>query len=123
MLQVELNATDGVATLRPHGALSEEDFTQAARIIDPYIEKSGELKGLIIETESYPGWDSFTSLLHHFQFIREHHKKVSRIAFVTHSAIGNVAEKVGSHFVSAEIKHFGYNQKAEALAWILTPAP
>jgi len=118
MLQVELNAADRIAILRPGGALSEEDFTRAAHTIDSYIEKSGKLRGLIIETESFPGWDSFASFLHHFQFIREHHKKVSRIAFVTDSAIGNMAEKVASHFVSAEIRHFAYDKKAEALNWI-----
>jgi hypothetical protein len=122
MLQVELDATNGIATLCPQGALSEDDFTDAAKVIDPHIEKSGELKGLIIETESFPGWESFSSFLHHLQFVREHHKKVARIAFVTDSAIGNMAEKVGSHFVSATIRHFAYTEKAEALAWITSPA-
>ncbi len=121
MLQVKLDTTNGIAILSPQGALSEDDFITAAKVIDPHIEKSGELKGLIIETESFPGWESFASLLHHFQFIRDHHTKVKRIAFVTDSVIGNMAEKLGSHFVAAEIRHFAYTEKAEAMAWITSP--
>lgn len=121
MLQVELDTTNGIAILSPQEALTEDDFITAAKVIDPYIEKSGELKGLIIETESFPGWESFSSLLHHFQFIREHHRKVKRIAFVTDSVIGNMAEKVGRHFVAAEIRHFAYTEKSEATAWITSP--
>ena len=49
MLNVELNEVNGIATLRPNGALSEKDFEYASSVIDPYIEKSENLNGLIID--------------------------------------------------------------------------
>ena len=51
--------------------------------------------------------------------VKEHHKKVPRIAFVTDSRIGDVAESVASHFVSAEIKNFDYGELDKAEQWIL----
>jgi SpoIIAA-like len=118
MLNVNLDEEKGVAYLEPNGALSKDDFESAASIIDPYIKKAGELKGIIINVESFPGWDSFAALIKHFKFIKDHHHKVSRIAFVTDSPIGGFAEHVASHFVSAVIKHFPYNRLKDAQEWV-----
>ena len=69
MLNVELDKVTGIATLRPDGALSKNDFESASIVIDPYIENSGKLKGLIISTKTFPGWGSFGSLIKHFKFV------------------------------------------------------
>ena len=119
MLNITLVEQHGIATLAPDGPLSKGDFQSAAGIIDPYIEKSGHLNGLIILTESFPGWDSFQAMHSHLTFVKEHHKKIPRIAFVTDSVISNLAETIGTHFVSADIKSFGYGELDKARAWIL----
>ncbi|HEY8037312.1 MAG TPA: STAS/SEC14 domain-containing protein [Methylobacter sp.] len=123
MLNVELDEVNGIATLMPNGALSEKDFETASNVIDPYIEKYGNLKGIIINTKSFPGWESFGSLIKHFKFIKEHHKKVSHIALVTDSVLGDFAEKIADHFVSAEIKHFAFDELNNARRWILNTEP
>ena len=123
MLNVELDKVTGIATLRPDGALSENDFESASIVIDPYIEKSGKLKGLIISTKTFPGWGSFGSLIKHFKFVKEHHKKVSHVALVTDSVLGDFAEKIAEHFVSAEIKHFAFDELSNAQSWILDAEP
>ncbi len=119
MLKVELDEVEGIAILEPDGELSESDFISAAKIIDPYIENIGKLRGIIIHVQSFPGWDSFSSLIAHLKFVREHHKKVSRIAFATDSPIGSFAENVASHFVNAEIKNFEFGELETSKKWIL----
>jgi len=123
MLNVELDEVNGIATLSPNGALSEKDFESASSLIDPYIEKYGSLKGLIIYTKTFPGWESFGSLIKHFKFVKEHHKKVSHVALVTDSVLGNFGEKIADHFISAEIKHFPFNDLNNAQSWILNAEP
>lgn len=118
MLSVKIDETNGIAILEPNGALSENDFKSAAKKIDPWIEKNNSLNGLIIHVEHFPGWDSFSALLSHLQFVKEHHKKISRIAFSTDSVIGGLAETVGKHFVRAEIKVFSFNELELARKWI-----
>jgi len=118
MLNVELDKAKGIAILTPHGELSKSDFISAAKGIDPYIEKNGELKGIIIHVKSFPGWASFASLLAHFKFVRDHHKHVSRIAFATDSPIGGFAEHIADHFVHAEIKNFQFSEFENAEAWV-----
>ena len=55
MLFVEIDETNGTAVLKPGGPLSKTDFELAAKIIDPYIEDSRSLNGLIIHVEEQPG--------------------------------------------------------------------
>lgn len=123
MLKVKLDEVEGIAILEPDGKLLESDFVSAAKIIDPYIERVGELKGLVIHVQSFPGWSSFASLIEHLKFIREHHKKVPRIAFATDSPVGLLAEKIASHFVNSEIKHFGFGELQASKKWILGGGP
>ena len=119
MLKVTLDKKNSIAILEPQGALSKEDFDAAVKIIDPYIEENGKLNGLIIETESFPGWDDFAALSRHITFVKNHHKKIKRLAFVTDSVVGNLAEKVADHFVEAQIKSFSFGEMNEAREWIL----
>ncbi|RHW74705.1 STAS/SEC14 domain-containing protein [Colwellia sp. RSH04] len=119
MLEVRLDKVKGIATLEPNGELSKEDFTSASTIIDPYIEEYGELKGIIIHVQSFPGWESFSSLIAHLKFVKNHHKKVSRIAFATDSTIGSFAENIANHFVNAELKSFAFNELESCKNWIL----
>lgn len=119
MLNVELDSAIGIAVLTPDGALSENDFDAAAKVIDPYLESHGQLNGLIVRTKDFPGWESFGALVGHFKFVKDHQKRLSHVALVTDSKLGNVAEKIAGHFISAEIKHFPFDQFSAAKDWIM----
>jgi hypothetical protein len=119
MLNITLDKEKAIITLEPTEALSEEDFQTAVKVIDPFIVEHGKLTGLIIETESFPGWKDFAALVSHLKFIKNHHTKVKRLAFVMDSMIGGLSEHVTSHFVDAEVKSFPYGAHKEARAWIL----
>jgi len=118
MLDITLDENDGIAIFEPQNKLSELDFKEAVFIIDPYINKFKKLNGLIIVTKTFPGWESFAALVSHLSFVKDHHKKIACVAFVTDSPIGNLAEQVASHFVSAEIKAFKYNELETAKTWV-----
>lgn len=119
MLNIELDREAGLAIVQPEGALSEGDFDVVASVIDPYLEEHGKLSGLIIYTKDFPGWESFGAMLKHFKFVKGHQQKLSHVALVTDSKIGNVAETIAGHFVSADVKHFPYSQFDDAKSWIL----
>ena len=119
MLEISLDDKNKIAILKPNGALSQDDFKEVTRVINPFIEKTGKINGIIVYTESFPGWDSFMGLLEHLKFIKEHHKKISYVAFVTDSPVGEFAEDIGNHFVSAEVKNFSFNELEDAKRWIL----
>lgn len=119
MLDHTLDAASSILYLRPKGALTKEDFEQLARVVDPHIEKTGDLAGLILEAVKFPGWDSLGALAAHLRFVREHHKHIKKLAIVTDSAIGTLGEKLASHFVAAQIKHFPAGQLEAAKRWVM----
>jgi len=119
MLNITLDSKEAIVILEPQGALCKDDFDVAVKVIDPFIQKHGKLDGLIIYTESFPGWEDFAALSRHITFVKNHHQKIKRLAFVTNSAVGSVAETIASHFVKAEIKSFTYDQLDDAKSWIL----
>jgi hypothetical protein len=121
MLHHELLRDQGVLVLRPEGALRAEDFAALAGVVDPHLEKKGELKGLMVEAVAFPGWEDFAGLLSHLRFVRDHHRKVRRIAVVTDSKLLTVAPNIAKHFVSAEVKTFDAGRREAALAWIQSP--
>src|SRR5258706_9137590 len=105
MLEHDLDTAHGILHLRPKGALEKEDFAKLARTVDPFIESKGELAGIIVDAPGFPGWDSFGAMAAHFRFVRDHHKRVKRIAVVTDSPMGNIAEKIASPLAPATLKH------------------
>jgi hypothetical protein len=119
MIEANLDTANGVLYVRPKGKLEEADFARLAKTADPFIESSGGLRGLVIEAQAFPGWDSFGALLAHLRFIRDHHKHIRKLAVVTDSPMGEVAEKLASHFVAAQIRHFASGEMDAARKWIL----
>ena len=121
VLEHSLDASQSILTLRPKGALTQADFAELSQTVDPFIEAHGMLAGILVEAASFPGWDSIGALVAHLRFVRDHHRRVRRIAIVTDAVIGDVAEKLASHFVSAEIKHFPAGQGEAARRWLTSP--
>lgn len=119
MIEHSLDASNSILLVRPKSALEAADFVQLAKTVDPHIEKTGGLAGLIVEAPSFPGWESFGALTAHMRFVRDHHKRIRKVAVVTDSALGNVAERLASHFVSAEIRRFKAGELESARQWVL----
>jgi hypothetical protein len=120
MIEHELDTAHSILHLRPKSALAAEDFAKLAGIVDPHIEATGDLAGIVIETPSFPGWEGIGAMAAHLRFVRDHHRRVRKVAVVTDSALGSVAEHLASHFVSAEIKRFPAGGAEAAKQWILS---
>lgn len=118
MLNTTLDEERGIALLEPIGALSEIDFEQAARVIDPLIEQRGRLAGVVIHTQWFPGWESFAAMCAHLRFVKNHHRSVERVALVTDSNLGRLAEPIADHFVAADIEIFDYDELGAAMDWV-----
>ncbi len=119
MLSIKIDENNSIALLQPEGPLSEKDFQLAAELMSPLIENNKRLNGLIIYTESFPGWQSLAALYSHFRFVKNHHKKVTHLVLVTNSVLANFAELVISHLINPKIKVFPYHEFDKAQKWII----
>ena len=119
MIFYDLEENSGVLTVRPEGKLETQDFLTLSEVVDLYIKKKGGLNGIVIVTKKFPGWVDFSGMIEHMKFVRNHHRKIAKVAIVTDSKIADVAESLGKHFVKASIKHFSYKEHESAKRWIL----
>jgi hypothetical protein len=119
MIEITLDTANAILYVQPKSALEEDDFVQLAKVVDPYIEKSGNLAALIIDARAFPGWDSLGAMAAHFRFVRDHHQRIRKVGLVTDSALGDVAQRLASHFVAAEIRHFPAGKLEAAKMWAM----
>lgn len=120
MVRFELLKDIGVLRVEPKDALSADDFHEIVRVVDPYIRENGKLTGLLIEAQSFPGWDSFGALIQHMKFVLDHHGKIDRVAAVTDSTFLKVVPRIADHFAHPEVRVFGSAEKEKALDWLQT---
>lgn len=118
MIAHELDAARSTLRLHVDGPLAAEDFEALAAVADPHIETVGDFAGLVIEVASFPGWQNLGALAAHMRFVKDHHRNIRKVAIVTDSPLGRVAEQLASHFVAAEIRHFPAGRGESAMAWI-----
>ena len=119
MIEHRLHSAHSILHVQVKGPLEQGDFDELAKTVDPHIEKTGDLAGILIEAPEFPGWESLGAMAAHFRFVRGHHKHIRKVGLVTDSALGQIAERLASHFVSAEIKRFPAARLEEARGWIM----
>lgn len=113
----------GVIVVEVGRAITAEDFDALALLADPWIEAHGDLKGLVIHARQFPGWENFGSMIRHARFVRDHHKKIGRIALAAESKVAGVTPLIAEHFVKADVRAFGYDELDAAIAWAKGPNP
>jgi hypothetical protein len=118
MVHYELMRDQSILIITPAGPLQKADFERVAAEVDPFIASNGNLAGLMICAKSFPGWDSFGGLVAHLKFVADHHRLIKRIAAVTDSGFLKIMPRIASHFVQAKIRHFNFDEKDRALAWL-----
>jgi hypothetical protein len=114
----ELRRDEGILIFTPEGPLKSSDFEELAHIVDEYITEQGALTGVMIYVESFPGWEDFGALISHLKFVKNNHGDIGKVAAVTDSQIASVMPKIVEHFVSAEVRHFDYEDRQAALDWL-----
>lgn len=120
MLEYSIMKSEGILVLKPIAPLSKNDFDDLGAAVDAYLSDHAKLHGVLIHTRGFPGWENFGGFGAHMHFVREHHKKVERVAIVTDSYIAGIAESLAKHFTSAEIKHYPFSDDVKALEWLKT---
>jgi SpoIIAA-like len=107
----------GVAVIEVAAPLRAQDFDAIASTVDPWIERHGTLRGIVIHARRFPGWESIDGFLRHVRFVRDHQRRVGRIALATDSRMAELVPHLARHFVRAEIHDFGYDDLDLAVRW------
>lgn len=119
-IDIQLDDQLGVLVLQPTAgkALSEDDFEAVGKAVGHYLLEHDRLRGILIHSRSFPGWQSVGALFAHLKFVNAVHNKINKIALVTDSPIGTFADHVLDPLMLAKVRTFGYDARDEAMAWL-----
>ena len=120
MIHSELLREQNILVITPDGPLERGDFERLAREIDPLIASKGKVAGVMVCANSFPGWRSFGAFGAHLKFIADHHRHIERIAVVTDSGFLKAMPRVAELFVHPKVRHFDFEDRDRALAWLET---
>lgn len=111
----------GVIVVEVKEPLRTQDFDALAFTADAWIEAHGGLRGLVIHVREFPGWANIGSLRRHLRFVRNLHRRVTRVALATDSKLAGLLPRLAKYVVRAEVKSFTYDELDDAIAWAGEP--
>ena len=118
MLDYSIMKPEGILVLKPNAPLRKEDFDGLGAAVDAYLSDHAGLRGVLIRAKEFPGWENFGGFTAHMRFVRDHHKQIERVAIVTDSPLGGIAEVLGKLFLSAEVLYFRFSYSSKSLTWL-----
>lgn len=107
----------GVIVVEVSGPLRKADIDALADTADAYLQDHGVLHGIVVHARHFPGWQDFGTFLRHARFVRDHHRKVARVALVAEGRMVELGPRIAEHFVAAEVQGFRYEQLDAAITW------
>jgi hypothetical protein len=111
----------GVVVVEVSQPLRAPDFEALALTVDSWLDTHEQLQGLVLHARAFPGWENIGSLVRHIRFVRDHHRKIRRVAVVLDGPLGALAPELAEHFVQAEIRGFHADQLDDAVTWAAEP--
>ncbi len=108
----------GILEVEPKGSLSVNDFNALAAEIDAMDSRDETLSGILIRSETFPGYEHLTDISAHARFINEYGNRVPKVAVCSESAVAAFLSFIGQVFTHADVKRFHYDEKEQALAYL-----
>jgi hypothetical protein len=110
--------SDNVLRITAPEKLKADDFRQIAPQVDSIISRYGKIR-LLIDASGFNGWENITAFENHAGFVKNHQRKVDRIAVIVahdwqHWLVGAVRV-----FLHPEVRAYDKGHESEALQWIV----
>ena len=116
MIKSEVIGTDTLKLVAPN-KLRAGDFLEVAPKVDALIAKNRTIR-LLIDASKLDGWVDIEAAEKHMQFVKEHEKKVERIAIIIQHEWQHWFVAAVKVFLHPQIKAFDKAHEAEAMRWL-----
>lgn len=117
MINLDVTPDSNIVKAKIVGEMQAEDWDTAAPTIDQLINDYGNIN-LFLDATEFKGWDDLKAAKAHLSFVKNHHKKIDRVALVTGKNWQHWIAGAASVFVDAELKAFEDNQRNLAADWV-----
>jgi hypothetical protein len=117
MIKTEIISGNALKITLPD-KLNADNFRQVAPQIDSLIRQHGNIR-LLIDASGFHGWENIGAFETHAGFVRDHQKKIERIAVIAahdwqHWLIATIRI-----FVHPDARAYDKRHEHEALQWIV----
>jgi hypothetical protein len=113
---IERVDNDYFLSLKAIGQLKHEDYEKLNPMIDSFLEKFDQLKiRVLFDATEFEGWDA-RAAWDDFQLGLKYGKQFEKIAMYGNKMWQEAAAKIGSWFISGEMKYF--DNYDDALKWL-----
>jgi stage II sporulation SpoAA-like protein len=79
-LDYDLEKASGILTIEPKALLTVDDFKALTANVDRYLASHDTLTGILLGVAHVPGWENFAAFIQHMRFVRDHQKRIARVA-------------------------------------------
>jgi hypothetical protein len=117
MLDHEFLEPQGILVLKP-SHITQADVAAVRSAVSDYLTAHADIRGLLIETRAFPGWENLAAVASHLGFVADYHAKIRRVALVTDMNIPPGAEGLIEHLVGVTARRFPYADRGQALRWL-----
>lgn len=118
MLAVLAQSTGEALAVRASGTLTDADYQEVfIPRLEAIIKHYGKVKALLIFAMDFRGWDA-KALWDDASFGLKHRRDFAKLGLVGAPEWVNWGMKVGSHFLSGEVKTFQAGQEGAAWKWL-----
>jgi hypothetical protein len=76
------------------------------------------LKGVLIRSESFPGYEHLSDISAHARFVNEYGNRVRKVGICSDSPVAAFLSFIGQIFTDAEVRRFRYDEKDQALTFL-----
>lgn len=112
-----LDPSSEVLIIDADSPLATADIDALASTLDSWLAQHAELRGLVVHAPAVPGWQNMAGLTSHVKFVRQHHRRIRRLAIAMDGPAAQFAPKLAGHLVHPEIRHFSYHELDAARSW------
>lgn len=107
----------GVLLVQPAGPLRATDFDVIAVAVDSWSRACSDLRGLVVQTHEFPGWENIAGFVHHVQVAPGHRDTVRRVALATDVHVPHVNPELAGRLIRADLRCFGHHELGSAISW------
>ncbi|MEO9964727.1 MAG: STAS/SEC14 domain-containing protein [Reichenbachiella sp.] len=118
MINLSLHKDQAYVILSITAPVSVIDMKNLTKELNHFIEETGKLQGLIFKVRKFPGWDNLDGLFQHLKFVKDHHKAIDKIGFMTEDNLITTFPGLKNHFESAKVMRFDDGKMDEAVEWV-----
>jgi len=116
---IEFYEDENVFYIKVFGKIEAGDFEDNIKVpADHIIAESGRIRGILIDTQDFEGWEDFPALMEHIGFIKELDDNVGKVAIVGDQTWQKLIPPIASLFLQPVVKLFNPEQKEEAEEWV-----